>query len=242
MTATKPAVLALLLLSSSAALADGPSTAPEHAWSIGAGLGFGSYALGSSVLGGTPGASGSLGLGGLGTLYGSPAAVLDVERLLSPQTAVLIGLSLQASSHSIPADSVPAGSAAYTSSTAVGASALIGLRRELTDLASVAQVSIYGALSLGFATESQDYTSRSGGGTATVTSASASLFQFALLGGLVVERQLLERLSLRLSAHLFTSAYSIGKSQASAAAPSYTNSGFDLRLAVDPSLELRLAF
>lgn len=239
MNSTKPAVLALLLLASSAALAEGATPVPEHPWSIGAGLGFGSYPLGSL----TPGASlVGISSSGIGSLYGAPAAVLDVERLLSPQTALLAGLSIQASSRSIPADSVPTGSSAYTSSTFLGAAALIGLRREVTDLASVVQVSLYGALSLGFATQSQDYTQRSGNGTATVTTDSNNLFQFALLGGLVVEKPLMERLALRLTAHLFTSAYSIGKSQAAASAPSYTTSGFDLRLGVDPTIELRLAF
>ncbi len=218
---------------SASALAEETPPAEAPSWSVGAGIGSGGVILLGSSAAAVPLGSGQslISTGGLGSVMGlrSTTGVFSLERALSRRTWLLLDFS---------------GSYATTSQDGLtkdlwtkSASAMLGLRH-VASQGGIVDVSAFAAVGVSWLSSNTVLTIGADGTltnwTATTTGALAS-------AGLIVDRQLVDALSVRLAVTMLQLAYDRSKVDA----PSQPNSeAHSLRAAVAmaPALQLRLAF
>jgi hypothetical protein len=116
-----------------------------------------------------------------------------------------------------------------------------GVRHFLTEPGAVIGVSVHGAAEVGAYSLSADRTNSDGAGSSTTSHASVTAWSVGALGGIALDKRLLDQLTLRLAVQLFSVAYTKATTS-----PSETvqggGSSFDASLLFSPDLELRFAF
>jgi hypothetical protein len=174
---------------------------------------------------------------------GLPAVSLSLERLIDPSTALMVGATGEAQTRSTPATIIQPGSTVTTGTSMFAASLLAGVRRELTDPEAPFPVSVRAALLVGYGMAIQESTSANSNGVRSVSSnVLERAYHVGVLAGIAVDKLLAERLTLRIAAQLFSAGYSKTTLPQNTTGTEVTVSGLDVRLAIDPSIELRLAF
>lgn len=184
--------VSIVVLLSQVARAEDVATAPttdtpQPKWSVGAGIG-----LGESSYAGVGGL-----IGGLGTVYSplAPTPRLSFERVFSEHFALGLGLMASYQSGEQPIYGTSLGSAIGQQSTSSSSVAVsVGPRWPLTDPASPIAFSLYAAATAGYATMSL--------GNPGDEPLGGHSFSFGINGGLAVERMLIDRLALRITAQM----------------------------------------
>ncbi|MGA9521141.1 MAG: hypothetical protein WBV82_06740 [Myxococcaceae bacterium] len=205
-------------------------------WSVGAGLGAGFFLdpapVQLSPVGALPVAS-------------LPAAQVNVEKKIGPRVSLMLGVlgSFQDSSLDAQPDL-----AVRSSSRRGSAGASAGMRFRVTGDDAPVDVSVFGALNVGYAAVSEERVAidpPSAGGAADASYVS-DIIGGGLNAGFSVERMLVDRLSVRLNASVFQATYSdLEMRLSSTSLPTDTLDGgavFNANLLIRPGIELRMYF
>lgn len=194
---------------------------PVAHWSIGAGYGFFEYTGGIAA-----------GVVGAAPPY-APTPVLAVERILSDRLSLLLGFTGAYSSGPVLYSSPP--TTLHTGTL----TASLGPRFVLTDTSFPVGVSIYAAGSVGYASTRYEVPEDMAQGGHT--------WSFGVIGGVAVERQLIEHLSLRIQAQLVRATLDrsftrLPVTPLSSTSQDRADTSFRVSGMPSPSLELRLSF
>ncbi len=208
------------------------STTAGPQWSLGAGL-----SLGTLTVSGT--STSAFGLGG-SSLISTPQVSVGLERRVAPKVVLLLGLAAAMSSTGSSPENLPAGSSAVAGTAHQSISVSVGARQVLLGEAALVALSGYVALTFGYARQDQ-FSASSSGGTTFSSSTVTNLGSVSLVGGISLERTLLEQLALRLNLSVLSAGYSAGRSPTSIIGAANV-SGFSLGVVIQPGLELRMYF
>lgn len=188
----------------------------EQRWSVGAGATFLSLGIFSATAQLLPSSS--------PTIY-VPGAFATLEYRLDAHGSLVLGADgslLRSTSKTGPVE-------ATSVQTSFGATG--GYRSRLSRDGAPVGFSLVALVHLGYAAYSE----------ATAAAPTNSAWDLSFLGGLAVERQLLEQLSMRLSAMVVSAGYTSYNNEDTSSAPPSAHA-VHLGLGLAPSLELRLAF
>lgn len=216
------------------AIAAPAASATGAAWSIGTGVGFGSFFSTSPAYLSTS----------INGLYISPqpvpAAVASVERRLSGRTWLVIGAE---GSFSHDRQDVPAGGTGFRKTDLYGLGVSAGIRRFLTRASAPVDVSVDVTASAGANRWKGDaaYRDYANGGAIADASFDASSWRTGATFGLAVDRELTGALSVRVSTPIVGAWYEKTKTEVTGQ-PTIDREELGAGLSIAPRLELRLAF
>jgi len=252
-----PAVLtAVLFLAARGAFADEPEATQKTdrtpVWSVGAGIGFGvSYVYGMSGYGGSLGGMvtdealaglgsttgyGGLGYGCLGCGFGMPQGMVLVERLLGESAALMLRVSAGTSDREYGTANLSWAYKRETTNLGIDA----GLRW-IFNPGGIVEVATY--ISLGGSWYWSEYTSL--GGSGDWWKSDGYSYSIGLTAGLVLERELLDRLYLRLTSSLAGLSYSWSESKytdSEGPEPKSNSNTITGGLVFSPAIQLRFLF
>ncbi len=226
---TRLAVLLAVALPCAAVAEEGARAAPS--WSLGAGVQFGNVlTLNNPVFVGSP-PFGPI-------LPSTPSAVVSLERRVGERTWLAVGFAGSFESRS-GGDYPPYLNVSSTRAAGVALSA--GLRFPITRPAAPVEVSLLALGELGYSTTRIEYSAAIANAIddAYAVSAGASL-------GLAVERELLDRLAVRIATSILRASWSYahdaGIANPLSFVPAAHVNSFAVGVNLVPQLELRLAF
>lgn len=232
-------VVSMGVLLSGVVQAQGESAPPlvtKPNWSVGAGIGLGESGFALAGLSGLLG-----GLGGVSSAYVSTPR-LSFERLLSERVALVFGLAANHQAGVLPVflTSSEPGGVLQRSTSSSSAALSVGPRWVVTTPQSPIAVSVFAMASAGYATLSY--------GDAGEEPQGAHSFLFGILGGLAIERMLIDRLALRIQTQIISANFARRFEQTTltptvlGSARTYGSAWSQVSVVPLPSVELRLYF
>ncbi len=212
-----------------------PAFADESGeWSMGAGLG-GGLLLETAPVG--------VGTGAAAPPVTLPSVQVNVEKKMGPRASLMLGIT---GSYSDASEPFPLAATGRSQVRRGSSAASAGMRFRVTGDDALVDVTVFGALHVGYAAVTLESVSAALDVNGSVISSStvSDVVGGGMNAGFSVERMLMDRLSVRINASVFQATYSDVETRRTSAQPEVRDGGsvFSANLSIRPGIEMRLYF